>query len=200
MASRGVNKVILVGYLGQDPEVRYMPNGNAVVNLTLATSENWRDKQTGEQKDKTEWHRVVLFNKLAEVAGEYLRKGSQVYIEGTLQTRKWQDQTGQDRFTTEIIVGINGVMQMLSGGRHTASVVNNSLQDMTNTITPSNMLLKDNIVVRNGAPGCPPQQPATSNKPFNTPPMPPQYNQSRSATLSNNSNEPTEVFDDDIPF
>ena len=115
MASRGVNKVILVGNLGQDPEVRYMPNGGAVANITLATSESWRDKATGEQKEKTEWHRVVLFGKLAEVAGEYLRKGSQVYIEGSLQTRKWQDQSGQDRYTTEIVVNVGGTMQMLGG-------------------------------------------------------------------------------------
>ncbi|STL49480.1 single-strand binding protein [Escherichia coli] len=93
MASRGVNKVILVGNLGQDPEVRYMPNGGAVANITLATSESWRDKATGEMKEQTEWHRVVLFGKLAEVASEYLRKGSQVYIEGQLRTRKWTDQS-----------------------------------------------------------------------------------------------------------
>ncbi|GLW37989.1 single-stranded DNA-binding protein SSB1 [Pectobacterium actinidiae] len=115
MASRGVNKVILVGNLGQDPEVRYMPNGGAVANITLATSESWRDKQTGEQKEKTEWHRVVLFGKLAEVAGEYLRKGSQVYIEGALQTRKWADQSGVERYTTEVVVNVGGTMQMLGG-------------------------------------------------------------------------------------
>lgn len=115
MASRGVNKVILIGNLGQDPEVRYMPNGGAVTNITLATSESWRDKQTGEMKEKTEWHRVVIFGKLAEIAGEYLKKGSQVYIEGSLQTRKWQDQSGQDRYTTEVVVNIGGSMQMLGG-------------------------------------------------------------------------------------
>ena len=103
MASRGINKVILVGNLGKDPEMRYMPNGNAVANLTLATSESWKDKTTGQQQDKTEWHRVVMFRRLAEIAGEYLKKGSQVYIEGKLQTRKWQDQQGQDRYTTEIV-------------------------------------------------------------------------------------------------
>ncbi|MBF4269157.1 single-stranded DNA-binding protein, partial [Vibrio anguillarum] len=114
MASRGVNKVILVGHLGADVEVRYMPNGSAVVNITIATSESWRDKATGEDREKTEWHRVALFGKIAEVAGEYLHKGSQVYIEGQLQTRKWQDQSGQDQYTTEVVVqGFNGVMQML---------------------------------------------------------------------------------------
>ncbi|WP_343552155.1 single-stranded DNA-binding protein [Pantoea sp.] len=115
MSSRGVNKVILVGNLGQDPEIRYMPNGGAVANITLATSESWRDKTTGEQKEITEWHRVILFGKLAEVAGEYLKKGSQVYIEGKLRTRKWQDQSGQDKYTTEVIVNVGGVMQMLGG-------------------------------------------------------------------------------------
>lgn len=114
MASRGVNKMILMGNLGQDPEVRYMPSGGAVANLSIATSETWKDKATGEQKEKTEWHRVSIFGKLAEIAGEYLRKGSTVYIEGQLQTRKWQDQSGQDRYTTEIVVqGYNGVMQMV---------------------------------------------------------------------------------------
>ena len=113
--SRGVNKVILVGNLGQDPEVRYMPNGGAVANITLATSESWRDKATGEQKEKTEWHRVVLFGKLAEVAGEYLKKGSQIYIEGKLNTRKWTDQAGVEKYTTEVRVNVGGTMQMLGG-------------------------------------------------------------------------------------
>jgi single-strand DNA-binding protein len=115
MSARGVNKVILVGNLGQDPEVRYLPNGGAVANITLATSESWRDKATGEQKEQTEWHRVVLFGKLAEVAGEYLRKGSQVYIEGQLRTRKWTDQSGVEKYTTEVLVNVGGVMQMLGG-------------------------------------------------------------------------------------
>lgn len=101
--ARGVNKVILVGNLGGDPEVRYMPNGNAVTNVTIATSESWKDKQTGQQQERTEWHRVVFFNRLAEIAGEYMRKGGKVYVEGSLRTRKWQDQSGQDRYTTEIV-------------------------------------------------------------------------------------------------
>ncbi|HCG7649473.1 TPA: single-stranded DNA-binding protein [Vibrio parahaemolyticus] len=118
MARGSVNKVILVGNLGNDPDVRYMPNGTAVANITVATSDSWRDKATGQEREKTEWHRVVLFGKLAEVAGEYLRKGSQVYIEGQLQTRKWQNQQGQDQYTTEVVVqGFNGVMQMLGGKR-----------------------------------------------------------------------------------
>ena len=108
--ARGVNKVILVGNLGKDPEVRYMANGAAVCNATLATTESWKDKQSGEQKDKTEWHNIVFYRRLAEIAGEYLKKGSQVYIEGKLQTRKWQDNTGNDRYTTEIVAD---EMQML---------------------------------------------------------------------------------------
>ena len=110
--ARGVNKVIIVGNLGGDPETRYMPSGSAVTNFTVATNESWKDKQTGEQKERTEWHKVAMFNRLAEIAAEYLRKGSQVYIEGKLRTRKWQGQDGQDRYTTEIIAD---EMQMLGG-------------------------------------------------------------------------------------
>ncbi len=113
MVNKGINKVILIGNLGQDPEIRYTSKGNTVTNLNLATSEKWKDKNTGENKEKTEWHRVVLFGKLAEIAAEYLRKGSQIYIEGSLKTKKWQDKNGNDRYTTEIIVNINGTMQML---------------------------------------------------------------------------------------
>ncbi|RMG35584.1 MAG: single-stranded DNA-binding protein [Gammaproteobacteria bacterium] len=116
MASRGVNKVILIGNLGQDPEVRYMPNGGAVCNITVATSETWKDKNTGEQQERTEWHRVVMFRRLAEIAGEYLRKGSKVYLEGRLQTRKWQDQQGNDRYTTEIIADQMQMLDSRGGG------------------------------------------------------------------------------------
>jgi len=110
--ARGVNKVILVGHLGNDPETRYMPSGGAVTNLRLATSESWRDKTSGEQQERTEWHNVAMFGRLAEVAAEYLRKGSQVYIEGRLRTRKWQDRDGHDRWTTEVVASD---MQMLGG-------------------------------------------------------------------------------------
>ena len=110
--ARGINKVIIVGNLGADPETRYMPSGSAVTNLSVATSEQWKDKQSGEQKERTEWHKVAMFNRLAEVAAEYLRKGSQVYIEGKLRTRKWQDRDGNDRWTTEVIAD---EMQMLGG-------------------------------------------------------------------------------------
>lgn len=107
---KGVNKVIIVGNLGKDPDVKYMPSGGAVANLTIATSETWKDKNSGEPQEKTEWHRVVMFGRLGEIAGEYLRKGSKIYIEGKLQTRKWQDNNGQDRYTTEIVAS---EMQML---------------------------------------------------------------------------------------
>lgn len=109
----GLNKVQLIGRLGNDPETRYAQSGDAITNISLATSETWKDKQTGERQERTEWHRVVFFGKVAEIAGEYLRKGSQCYVEGKLKTRKWQDQQGQDRYTTEIVVDMNGTLQLL---------------------------------------------------------------------------------------
>ena len=115
MSSRGVNKVILIGNLGNEPDVRYMPSGDAVANVSLATSEAWKDKNTGETQERTEWHRVVFFGKIAEVVKQYLHKGSKIYVEGKLRTRKWQGQDGQDRYTTEVVVDINGSMQMLDG-------------------------------------------------------------------------------------
>lgn len=114
--ARGVNKVILIGNLGQDPDVKYMPNGGAVANVTVATSESWKDKNSGEMQDRTEWHRVVFFRRLAEIAGEYLKKGSKVYIEGKLQTRKWQDQQGNDRYTTEIVANEMQMLDARGGG------------------------------------------------------------------------------------
>ncbi len=177
MASRGVNKVILIGNLGQDPEVRYMPSGGAVANITIATSETWRDKATGEQKEKTEWHRVTLYGKLAEVAGEYLRKGSQVYIEGQLQTRKWQDQSGQDRYSTEVVVqGYNGIMQMLGGRAQQGGM-------------PAQGGM--NVPAQQGSWGQP-QQSAKQHQPMQQS-APQQYSQPQ-------YNEPPMDFDDDIPF
>ncbi|BDH47536.1 single-stranded DNA-binding protein [Salmonella enterica subsp. enterica serovar Choleraesuis] len=178
MASRGVNKVILVGNLGQDPEVRYMPNGGAVANITLATSESWRDKQTGEMKEQTEWHRVVLFGKLAEVAGEYLRKGSQVYIEGQLRTRKWQDQSGQERYTTEIVVNVGGTMQML-GGRQQGGAGGQGGGQQGGWGQPQQ-----------------PQQQSGGNQFSGGAQSRPQQNNAPAAP----SNEPPMDFDDDIPF
>ena len=183
MASRGVNKVILVGNLGQDPEVRYMPNGGAVANITLATSESWRDKQTGETKEKTEWHRVVLFGKLAEVAGEYLKKGSQVYIEGALQTRKWTDQAGVEKYTTEVVVNVGGTMQML-GGRQGAGTGapagggQGSNNGWGQPQQPQGGAQAGNQF--SGGQQSRPQQPQQNNAPAN--------------------NEPPMDFDDDIPF
>ncbi|AQW58418.1 single-stranded DNA-binding protein [Vibrio owensii] len=181
MASRGINKVILVGNLGNDPEIRYMPNGGAVANITIATSESWRDKGTGEQREKTEWHRVVLFGKLAEVAGEYLRKGSQVYVEGQLQTRKWQDQSGQDRYSTEVVVqGFNGVMQML-GGRAQGGAPMGGGQPQQQ---------------QQGGWGQP-QQPAQQQQ-YNAPQQ--QQQQQAPQQPQQQYNEPPMDFDDDIPF
>lgn len=180
MASRGINKVILVGNLGNDPEIRYMPNGGAVANITIATSDSWRDKATGEQREKTEWHRVVLFGKLAEVAGEYLRKGSQVYIEGQLQTRKWQDQSGQDRYSTEVVVqGFNGVMQMLGGRAQGGGAPMGGQQQ------------------QQGGWGGQPQQPAQQQ--YNAPQQQQQQQQAPQQPQQQ-YNEPPMDFDDDIPF
>jgi len=114
--ARGVNKVILIGNLGRDPEVRYSASGAAIANITVATSDSWKDKNTGEQVEKTEWHRVVFFSRLAEIVAEYLKKGSKVYIEGRLQTRKWQDQSGQDRYTTEIVANEMQMLDSRGGG------------------------------------------------------------------------------------
>jgi len=117
MASRGINKVIVLGNLGKDPEMRYLPNGDAVANFTVATSESWKDKQTGEQKEQTEWHRIVAFRRLGEICGEYLRKGSKIYIEGSLQTRKWQNQQGQDVYSTEIVAKEMQMLDSKDGGQ-----------------------------------------------------------------------------------
>ena len=184
MASRGVNKVIILGNLGADPEVRVMPNGGAVANITVATSESWRDKNTGEQREKTEWHRVALFGKLAEVAGEYLRKGSQVYIEGQLQTRKWQNQQGQDQYTTEVVVqGFNGVMQMLgsrqSGGQGAPMGGQQPQQQQQQGWGQ-------------------PQQPAMQQQPQQQ--MQQQPSQQQPQQQQPQYNEPPIDFDDDIPF
>jgi single-strand DNA-binding protein len=179
MASRGVNKVILVGNLGNDPEVRYMPNGNAVANLSIATSESWKDQQ-GQPQERTEWHKVTMYRRLAEIAGEYLKKGSQIYLEGKLQTRKWQDQSGNDRYTTEVIAD---QMQML-GGR----------------IEGGNM--------GGGGGGgyqrqqAPQQAPQGGYQPQSAPPQQGGYQQpaQQNAPKPPQTQEPDFDFDDDIPF
>ena len=169
---KGINKVILVGRLSKDPDIRHQSSGSAIANLNVVTSESWRDKSTGEQKEKAEFHRVALFGKLAEVAGEYLRKGSQVYIEGQLQTRKWQDQQGHDRYTTEVVVqGFNGVMQMLGGKAQGQS----SQQQ-----APAQQ--------RQGGTGQA-QQPAQQRQP-----------QQQQRTQNQQYNDQSMYFDDDIPF
>lgn len=183
MASRGVNKVIIMGNLGQDPEVRFAANGNAIANITIATSETWRDKASGEQREKTEWHRVVLFGKTAEIAGEYLKKGSQVYIEGQLQTRKWQDQSGQDRYTTEVVVQWpTGQMQLLGGrqgggapGQHAGG--------------PQGGFNQPQAQANQG--WGQPQQPQMQQQ---------QPQQQKPQAAPSNYNEPPMDFDDDIPF
>ena len=131
--ARGINKAIVVGNLGRDPEVRYSANGNAIANVTIATTDSWKDRQSGERQEKTEWHRVVFFGRLAEIAGEYLKKGSQVYVEGRLQTRKWEDRDGNERYTTEIVAAD---MQML-GGRGGGDTQGGSAPDFGETSSGS---------------------------------------------------------------
>ena len=174
-----INKVILVGNLGQDPEVKYMPNGGAVTNISIATTDTWKDKSTGEKKENTEWHRVVFFNRLAEIVGEYLRKGSQVYIEGNLRTRKWQDQSGADRYSTEIVAR---EMQML-GGRAGGSSDFAPQQFQQGSGAPQQSAPQQNAPQQNAPQQNAPQQQA------------PQQATQQSAPPQNFDN-----FDDDIPF
>jgi single-strand DNA-binding protein len=200
MASKGINKVILVGNLGKDPEVRYTPNGKAVANLTLATSESWK-VQSGQIQEKTEWHRVSMFGKLAEIAGEYLRKGSQVYIEGKLQTSKWKDQQGQDRYTTEVVLDpFNGVMQMLGGKGGQSNQSEGGYQNQQRQAPQQNQQNQQNQGVNQGQPAAPQYQqrpnqgaPAQSNQGYN---QAPQQGQNKPAPMA----EPDFDFDDDIPF
>ncbi|UDG80464.1 single-stranded DNA-binding protein [Candidatus Annandia pinicola] len=138
MNNKGINKVILIGYLGKDPEIRYMPNGIAVANLNLATSDKWKDKITGEIKEKTEWHRIVLFAKLAEIARKYLKKGSYLYIEGSLQTKKWKDKYNQYRYNTEIIVNINGTMKILNYIKENNDIKNKIINKISKNINTNN--------------------------------------------------------------
>ena len=173
--ARGINKVILVGNIGADPEVRYSPNGSAITNVTLATSDSWKDKQTGQPQERTEWHRVVFFNRLAEIAGEYVRKGSKIYVEGALRTRKWQDKSGQDRYTTEIVAN---EMQLLD-----------SRGDNSGGYAPQN----------NGYNQQPQQQAAPQQRPNNQyAPQQPQQPQQAPQAQPQPSN--FDDFDDDIPF
>ncbi len=196
--ARGVNKVILIGNLGADPEVKYMPNGGAVANVTIATSESWKDKNTGEAQEKTEWHRVVFFRRIAEVVGEYLKKGSKVYIEGKLQTRKWQDQSGADRYTTEIVAN---EMQMLdSRGGGTADFNQGSNQNQGQNMNQGQYSNQN----QNQNQGQNMNQGQNSNQNMNQ-----NMNQGQNSNQNNNMNQNSvpqsappamAEFDDDIPF
>ena len=174
MSTKGVNKVIIIGNLGGDPEVRFMPNGTAVANFTVATSEAWKDKQTGEPKEKTEWHRIVIYQRLAEIAGEYLRKGSKVYLEGKLHTRKWQNQQGQDQYTTEIIVSN---MQMLDRAGGAQQQANNRQHNQSGFNQHQNQ-----------------NQGGFNQQQHNN------QHQNNQRTQKVKPQEPTIDFDDDIPF
>jgi len=193
--ARGVNKVILVGNIGGDPEVRYMPSGNAVTNVTIATSETWKDKQTGQNQERTEWHRVVFFNRLGEIAGEYLRKGSKVYVEGSLRTRKWQGQDGQDRYTTEIVAS---EMQMLDsrggsseGGYQAPQQQGGYQQQAPQQQAPQQQAPKQNYQQ------APQQAPQQQNRPA----APAPQQQSQPAPQQAPQAAPNcDDFDDDIPF
>ena len=175
--ARGVNKVILVGNCGQDPETKYMPSGGAVTNISVATSESWKDKQTGQQQERTEWHRVVFFNRLAEVAGEYLRKGSKVYVEGSLRTRKWQDAQGQDRYSTEIVGSEMQMLDSRAGGDSQGGDTQGGYGGGYQQPAPQ--------------PSAPPQ-PAAAARPASAPPQ---------AAAPQQATPPAmDSFDDDIPF
>ena len=196
--ARGINKVILVGNLGADPETRYMPSGSAVTNLSVATSESWKDKQTGEQKDRTEWHKVVMFDRLAEISAEYLRKGSQVYIEGKLQTRKWQGQDGQDRYTTEVIVSEIQLLDsrnQAQGQFQPNAPQQNAQQQQSWGNAPQNA---PQAPAQQAAPQMAPayQQPAPANQAPEPSQKPAQQPKQEPAQY----NEPPMDFDDDIPF
>jgi single-strand DNA-binding protein len=209
MASRGINKVIIVGNLGQDPEVRFMPNGNAVANFTVATSETWKDKQTGETKEKTEWHRIVMYQRLAEIAGEYLKKGSKVYLEGKLQTRKWQNQQGQDQYTTEIVVNDMQMLDSRGQGGFQGQPAQGGYNQGYNQPAPQQAAPAQGFNQGGFNQPAAPQQPAyqapaqpaqqgyQNNQPkggFSNQPTPP------SAAPKLNPQEPEIDFDDDIPF
>lgn len=206
MAISGINKVILVGRLGQDPEVRMGQNGMAMTNFGLATSESWQDKMTGEKRERTEWHRVSIFGKLAEIAGQYLKKGSLVYIEGSLQTRKWQDQSGQERYTTEIVLNpFSGVMQMLGGRQEQNDYMQGAPASASNY---GNSAHNANRPANQFNPSF--NQPFNQQAPASTSSMPPAgdpFSMPKQAPMSNDSfvsPEPLEkgidVHDDDVPF
>ncbi|EPJ45245.1 MAG: single-strand DNA binding protein [Osedax symbiont Rs2] len=197
--ARGVNKVILVGNIGGDPEVRYMPSGNAVTNVTIATSETWKDKQTGQNQERTEWHRVVFFNRLGEIAGEYLRKGSKVYVEGSLRTRKWQGQDGQDRYTTEIVAS---EMQMLDsrGGSSEGNYQAPQQQGGYQQQAPQQQASAQQAPKQNYQ-QAPQQAPVQAQQQQNRPAAPAPQQQSQPTPQQAPQAAPNfDDFDDDIPF
>lgn len=196
--ARGINKVILIGNLGQDPEVRFTPSGTAVANLNLATTDTWMDRQSGQRQERTEWHRVVMFNKTAEIAQQYLKKGSKVYIEGRLQTRKWQDQNGQDRYSTEIVANDMQMLDGRSGDYQGGGAPQNNYSQNAAQNAPQNAPAQHNQGGAQGANNYPggqsPQQPAPQQG--NQAPQPNQQNNSYGAPDPGNFDD----FDDEIPF
>ena len=186
MARKGINKVIVLGNLGQDPETRYMPNGNAVTNISIATSETWQDKQSGQNQERTEWHRVVFFNRLAEIAGEYLRKGSKVYVEGSLRTNKWQDQSGNDRYTTEIVAS---EMQMLDSRGDNQQNQNGGMGGYSQMPEAGQQQQQ-----------APRQAPAQQQAQAPAQQQAPQYSQPAPVQQSSAPSPASSEFEDDIPF
>ncbi|MCJ8297496.1 MAG: single-stranded DNA-binding protein [Pseudomonadales bacterium] len=194
--ARGVNKVIIVGNIGGDPEVRYMPSGNAVTNVTIATSETWKDKQTGQNQERTEWHRVVFFNRLGEIAGEYLRKGSKVYVEGSLRTRKWQGQDGQDRYTTEIVASEMQMLDSRGGSSEGAYQAPQKQQGGYQQQTPQQQASQQQAPQQNFQ-QAPQQAQQQQNRPASPAPAPAPQQQSQQAPQAAPN---FDDFDDDIPF
>lgn len=202
MFNRSVNKVVLVGNLGKDPEMRYMPNGNAVANLTLATTESWKDKQTGERKEKTEWHRLTVFRRLGEMCGEYLKKGAKIYVEGKLQTRKWQGQDGQDRYTTEIIVDEIQMMDSRNQGQGQGQFQpnQNAPQQQAQTWGNAPQQAPAPQAAPQMAPAAPAYQQAAPAQQAPAQQAPAQQQAPKAPQAPAQYNEPSMDFDDDIPF
>ncbi|WP_029406766.1 single-stranded DNA-binding protein [Thiomicrorhabdus sp. Milos-T2] len=198
---RGVNKVILVGTLGADPEVKYAANGNAIANLSVATSDEWNDKNTGQKQQKTEWHRVSMFGKLAEIAGQYLKKGSQVYLEGKLQTRKWQDQNGQDRYTTEVVLsGFEGKMEMLGGGNRQGGDASFGAGNDFNQAPMGNQGGQMGGAPQQGGFNQQPAQQPRQQNPMGQQNVPPMGGQQPAQPQRAPAYAPNDFDDDDVPF
>jgi single-strand DNA-binding protein len=197
--ARGINKVIIVGNIGGDPETRYMPNGNAVTNVTIATSESWKDKQTGQNQERTEWHKVIFFNRLGEIAGEYLRKGSKVYVEGSLRTRKWQGQDGTDRYTTEIVAS---EMQMLDTRNNQQGNGANQNQQNGYQQQPNTNQYQQNSAPQQSRQGNAPANRSKQSSPHQNTPNAGDFNNNQGNYQQNQQGAAPNFddFDDDIPF